>query len=305
MISPAGRDSIGFQFMDEYPSPTEKEKLSSQILKLKSLLSSPTPNLLRARALIKLSDLLVGRNSEGDYLEASRLYEEVLSSTTPEEPENTMALLGKAELKLQSADPVEIEEATNLTRAAVKMLGGDQSDFFYGKAKVLLAELFLKRGGVSDRDQALEIYKQMSADLNVHEYFKLRAVVGKVELLNYFFRKTLLDDADTYIKECESVLSKFKDERRNDYFRLKGQIVLSELKLIKDKGNKDAKTVLEDVANNESAGDDLRARASLDLAEVSSPSLAATLIKGVRKMDGIDPYLLRKARAIEDSLKSI
>ncbi len=294
------------EFLEEYPSPTEKDVLTSQIDELKSILASPPEGFPRNPARIKLADLLVGRNEPGDYIEAAKLFDEVLSGTLPHEEEHVKAIVGKAELSLQSADPAEVDWAIESCTKASTSFERNKRSFFWGKAKVLFAELLIKRGSEEDKRRALDIYEELTSNLSTNKYFKMRAVVGKLELLYYFFRDILEAKAEQSIAECEEALEFLKDERANDYFYLKGMIVLSEVLLWKDKtsfGEKGRK-LLKEVVNNESAGDDLRARASLDLAEVSSPSLAKSLIKGVRHMEGIDPYILKKAKAIENALSS-
>ena len=47
----------------------------------------------------------------------------------------------------------------------------------------------------------------------------------------------------------------------------------------------------------------LIARAKLDLADVVSHPKAAKLLKEVHEMEGLDPYLIEKARLIEATLK--
>jgi tetratricopeptide (TPR) repeat protein len=294
-------------FLDEYPSSTERETLTKQIEEIKGALASPPENFPRNKAMIKLADLYVGRNEEADYIEAGKLYDEVLSSSLPREVEHAQALIGNAELAHHSNDPGEVSSAIESTKKALRCLEENQRSFFFGKGKVLLAELLLKRGTDEDRQSALDMYEELTANTAAHKYFKMRAVVGKVELMNYFFKDILEAKAEQSIDECEEALDFLKDERRNDYFYLKGMIVLAEVLLWRDKESfkKKASKLLNDVVNSQSAGDDLRARASLDLAEISSPALAKSLIKGVRHMDGVDPYLLKKAKAIEDALPHV
>jgi len=292
------------RIIDEFPSPTEKEKLTSQIEEVKLLISGAGEGLPKNRARIKLADLYVGRNEPGDYQEAAKLYSEISSSSLPRDEEHAKALIGKAELALRSPDTAEIDVAIYSCGKALDLLKKDKRGFFWGKGNILLAELLLKKESEEDKRSALEIYEDIASHPEVHKYFKMRAAVGKLEVLYHFFRDLLKDKAGGAIAECESSLLPFRDKRANDYFYLKGMTVLSEVMLWKDKkqfGDK-AKKMLQEVANNESAGDDLRARASLDLAEGSSPSLAKTLIKGVKQMEGLDPYLLKKAKAIEDAL---
>ncbi len=290
--------------IDEYPSPTEAEQLERQIEQLRAAFSSPPENLSLNKLRIKLADLLVGQNGVGDYIEAGKLYNEVLTSSLPGEAEHSKALLGKAELNLSGVRADDITDAIDSCSSAMKSFEGEDCAFFRAKGNLLIAELLLKKGDEKSRAGSLRIYEETSYDEKADKYFKMRAAVGKLELLLYFYRALFEKRADDLISETADAVSVFEKSRPNDYFVLKGLIVLSEAKLAKDRERfKDsAKGMLSEVVNNDRASDDLRARASLDLAEVSSPALARTLIKGVRKIEGLDPYLIRKAKAIEDAL---
>jgi len=292
-------------YIMEFPSPTDKQELTRQIEELSKLLASPPEDCPRNMARIKLADLYVGRNEPGDYMKADKAYSEVLSASLPRDREHAYALIGKAELSMAGSDPARVKASIDACRSAVAALSNDKSDFFWGKGSVLLAELLIKAGTDSSRREGLDIYESLTSSTAAPRYFRMRAVVGKIELINYFFKELLEAKAEQSIDECQEALDFLKDERPNDYFYLKGLIVLSEVLLWKDKKSMSAKAgkLLTEVVNSEAAGDDLRARASLDLAEISSPPLARSLIKGVRRMEGIDPYLLNKAKAIEGALK--
>lgn len=292
--------------IEDYPSPSNPEEIGFRIESVKGALSSPTQGFPRAKALLKLADLLVGRNRPGDYLEAEKVYDEALSTTLPGDEENSKALIGKAELALPlSSNPSEIKSAVESCKKALKSLKGKPSDFFFAKGMAVEAELLLKLGGKEEREEAIGLYEEIISKPTTDMYFKLRAVVGVIDLLEAFYKEDLRAKHDRYISALQEAVAAFGEGRPNDYFRIKGMILLSEMMLIKDRAalGENAKRLLLEVINNESASDDLRARASLTLAEVSTSSLARSLIKGVRKMDGIDPYLLRRATTLEDALR--
>ena len=300
--------SGALSFIEEYPSPTKKEKLNDEIEEIRNALLSPPKGLPSNKVKIKLADLLVGRNAPGDYIEAGKIYDEVLSKTLPSDADHSKAVIGKAELSLASLDPKAVNLSVEECASAVDSLEGvEDGIFFFTKGKLILAELFLKRGDEEGRRLSLKLYDEISSEATTHKYFKIRALVGKMELLNYFYKDMLKGSPEEYIAQFNDILSAKKNERAGDYFALKGMIVLSEILLSKDREHfaENAKRMLSEVINNESSSDDLRARASLDLAEVSSPGLARALIKGVRKLDGLDPYILRKAKAIEEALTKI
>jgi hypothetical protein len=278
--------------------------LTKQISELSRFISAPPTNYPLNKARVKLADLYIGRNDVGDYVEALNLYKEIISSTLPAEEEHAQAVIGEAELTLQSPDKQAVDMAIYSCGVALESLKNDRRGFFWGKGNILLAELLLKKDSEEDRRSALGIYDDILSHPNVHKYFRMRAAVGKLELMSIFFRDELRSKVEEEIARCESAMEPLRVERPDDYFYLKGLTILAEVMVWHDKGKlgDKARKILENVANEGSAGDDMRARACLDLAEISSPNLARTIIKGVRKMDGIDPYLMRKAKAIEDAL---
>ncbi len=304
-MTPSSENSNALSLLEEFPSPTKKEKLTDQIEEVRALLSMPPKGLNINKARIKLADLLTGRNDAGDYIEAGSVYKDVLSGSLPEEAEHQKAELGEVELALTSANPEDVNRSIESCATAVDSLEErEDSVFFFIKGKLLLAELFLKRGDEKGRALALKLYDEILSNPSAHKYFKMRAIVGKLELLNVFERQVLEKNSKGLIAECENILELQRGERSDDYFFIKGILVLSEIMLWRDKDTfiKKAEGMLSEVINNERTSDDLRARASLTLAAVSSPKLARSLIKGVKHMEGLDPYILRKAKAIEDSL---
>jgi len=294
------------QIIEDFPSPSNPEEIEYQLDCVKDFLGSPKEGSQRPGALLKMADLLVGRNEAGDYLEASKVYDEALSSSLPADEYNVKAQIGKAELALPlSTNPSDARKAIEVCKKAAAALKGKPSDFFLAKALAVQAELLLKLGGEKERQEALALYEEMISKPTTNMYFRLRGVVGVIDLLGTYYKAQLSAKYDRYIVALQEAVESLGENRPNDYFRIKGLILLSELMLIKDKDalGENAKRLLLEVINNEAASDDLRARASLSLAEVSSSSLAKSLLKGIRKMDGIDPYLLRRATAIETALK--
>ncbi len=288
---------------NSFPSPSEKEELTKPIEELREKISNPPPDFDKNEGRLKLADLLVGRNEPGDYIEASKIYEEIINTSVPGKT-HAEAVIGKAELLVQSLDNEDIELGLDIIQKSQEDLKGIEDKYFETKAELVKAELLLRRGKEKDNDNALKIYEEILSDPRVSKYFRMRALVGKIDIMEYFSPNKLSEDLGELIVRCERTLEENKN-RLNDYFRLKGEVLLAEL-LIKRNSGDDiarAKKLLTEMANNESAGIDLRARASLDLAEISSEGLAKMLIRQVKHMEGIDPYILKKAKALEDKLK--
>ena len=287
-----------------FPSPSEKEDLTKPIEELREKLLSPPEGFDKNEARLELADLLVGRNETGDYIEASRIYEEIIN-TTPPGKIHAEAIIGRAVLLVQSLDSKDIEMGIAVIQRSEEELKGLGDSYFETKAELVKAELLLRRGKERDNNEALKIYNEILDDPGTSKYFRMRAIVGKIDIMEYFQPVKLEEDLAELIIFCERALEANKD-RLNDYFRLKGEVLLAEL-YIKRNSKEDvekAKILLNEMANNEVAGVDLRARASLDLAEVSSEKLAKTLIRQVRHMEGIDPYILKKAKVLEDKLSA-
>jgi len=289
---------------EPFPSPSEKEDLNKAIKELRLNLKNPPEDFDKNEGRLKLADLLIGRNDASDYIEASKIYDEIINTTLPGKL-RCEAMIGKAELLTQSRDNEDIKIGLNLSQKSLEELSGKGDDYFETKAKLVKAELLLRRGKEWDNSEALKIYEEILSNPSTSNYFGMRALVGKIDIMEYFQPVKLEEDLVELIVNCERALEANED-RLNDYFRIKGQALLAELyiKRNSEEGVDKAKKLLNEIANNEAAGVDLRARASLDLAEISSEALARTLIREVRHMEGIDPYILKKAKVLEEKLHS-
>jgi len=285
-----------------FPSPSEKEDLKRPIEELRQKLANPPEGFDKNKGKVKLADLLVGRNEPGDYIEASKIYEEIIDSSPPGET-HAEAVIGKAELLVQSEESEDIESGIKIIQGSISELEGLNDSYFEIKAKLVNAELLLRRGSEKDNGEALKIYDEILEEPNILNYFRMRAIVGKIDIMEYFKPERLKEELEELIIKTEKILDANK-ERQSDYFRLKGNILLAELYIHRDSKEDvaNAKKMLSDVANNEAAGIDLIARASLDLAEVSSEAVAKMLLRQVRHMQGIDPYVFKKAQVLEDKI---
>jgi len=282
-----------------YPSPTAKEKLNRAIAKFRKILKNLTGTFNIAETKFGLADMLVGRNDPGDYAEAMRLYNYILE-VAPTSYLRARALVGKAELVIGSSDKEELKGAISLCEKAKEILKDDLSDFFTAKGFVVEAEILSKLGG-EGRKKAGKLLERVIKNKHSNAYFKARAMVGVAELPLYTPKPKNIDRA---VKRCKEAQKLFAD-RPNDYFALKAKVVQAELLIRRARKNDlaEAQSLCTKVISNKSAEKGLLARAKLNLAEVSRHPKAQRLSREVLEMEGIDPYLVEKAKMIEQALK--
>ncbi len=282
-----------------YPAPTEKERLDRAIGKFRRILTNLTGTFNIAETKFGLADMLVGRDAPGDHEEAMRLYNYILD-VAPTSYLRARALVGKAELLIKSNDKKVLEEAVSLCEKAIAILKDDLSDFFTAKAFAVLAELLTKLSP-EGRKKAERYFDKIIKHKEANPYFRARAIVGRAELPLYTLKAKNLDRLIKYCSEAQKLLS----DRPSDYFALKAKVVQAEL-LIRRARRDDlsyAQALCAKVIAVRSAERGLMARAKLDLAEISRHPKAEKLYREVLEMEGIDPYLVDKAKAIEKALK--
>jgi len=282
-----------------YPSPSEKEKLDRAINKFRRILGNLSGTFNIAETKFGLADMLVGRNSPGDYAEAMRLYNYILE-VAPTSYLRARALVGKAELLIGSNEKDDLKEAISLCDKAREILKDDLSDFFTAKAFVVQAEIFAKLGA-SNHSKAEKLFDRVIKNKHSNAYFMGRSMVGRAELPLYKPKPKNIAAALKLAKEAQKLFA----DRPTDYFALKAKVIEAEL-LIRRGGKADltlASALCSKVIAVKSAEKGLLARAKVNLAEVSRHPKAEKLSKEVIEMEGIDPYLVEKAKMIERSLK--
>lgn len=282
-----------------YPAPTEKEKLNRAIEKFRKILGNLTGTFNIAETRFGLADMLVGRNSGSDYSEAMKHYNYILE-VAPTSYLRARALVGKAELLIGSNEKAKLEEAVALCDKAMDILKDDLSDFFTAKAFVVEAEILAKMGPAG-RKKSEKLLSRVAKAKQANSYFRGRAMVGLAELPLYLPKPKTLGAAIKLCKEAEKLL----EDRSNDYFAVKAKVIEAEL-LIRRGGKADlatAQALCTKVIGNKSAEKGLIARAKVNLAEISRHPRAEKLTKEVIEMEGIDPYIIEKAKAIAKSAK--
>jgi len=278
-----------------YPAPTEREKLNRAIEKFRKILRNLSGTFNIAETKFGLADMLVGRNEGGDYAEAMRLYNYILE-VAPTSYLRARALIGKAELLISSKEEKDLKEALSLCEKAKEILKDDLSDFFTSKTFVVEAEV-LSKLGTPGRKKAESLLKKVIRSKQANPYFRARAMVGTAELPLYSPKPKNIAAA---IKLCEEA-QKLMAERPKDYFAVKAKVVEAELLIRRSKKNdlSKASNLAAKVISNKAADKALIARAKLAIAEVSRHPKAQKLSREVLEMEGIDPYLIQKAKAIE------
>jgi len=292
LISPVLRQVIG---KEELPSPSEKIKLGREIGRYRLMLKRYNVGEIK----FALADLLIGRGEAGDYSEAMKLFNEILGSR-PKGYLLAKTLVGMAELAMGSKSRKEVAAALRACDKTFKILKRDYHSFFGGKAIVVKAELLVKRGAKGDRAKAFHLFDTILKE-PVHWYCRARALVGKAELLEYWKPAQFSEGVDL----CERALKLLKS-RPHDYFDTKAQVIEAELRIKRNRtGDLDrAKALCQKVASDPLSHKDLAARAKLDLAEISMRAQAREHTLEVLEMEGLDPYIIKKARAIAQALRA-
>ncbi|OGC05290.1 hypothetical protein A3H09_00185 [Candidatus Falkowbacteria bacterium RIFCSPLOWO2_12_FULL_45_13] len=279
-----------------FPIPSEKEKINKVLKRYRYILSQNPKRADAPELMFGIADLLVGRSEQGDYKEAKRIFDQILERHIPDSL-RARTLIGKAELMIGS--PEAFDEAISLCEKARKLLGNDMSDFFAAKTFAVEAELRLARKNKGDWDKALKLLDHVIRAKNAHWYFKGRAFLTKTEIKLYQTPK----DTNNPLRFAEAALKELKP-RSDDYFTYKGKTLKAEVLIRRAKrGDFDrAEKLLESVISMPFDYQDLIFRAKLDMADIVKQPKATKLVKEVLETEGLDPYLMDKARIVEIAL---
>ncbi|NQU16793.1 MAG: hypothetical protein HQ564_01900 [Candidatus Saganbacteria bacterium] len=297
---------------EEFPSPSEKNKINKAIDRANFIISKfgNRPDVVEEK--FHLADLYVGRGSEGDYDLASQIYDDLLSRH-PYPYLKARCLIGKSELAIPEIKKEEIPVSLDICNSAqtiLKKLSKDEKmlptfPFFRDKAFIIEAELKVtrdetdKKGKHLDHIAAQKIYESIMKDRKSNWYFRARANLGKAELLSFHNPSKVWEG----IKLAEKAANLLRG-RPQDYFAQKSIIIDAELRM--NRGNKDdlkkAQELLNNLVNRISVYPDLLARTKLDLAQLSRHPKAQKLYEEVIEMEGLDPYILKKSKLVEEKL---
>ncbi|MDI6731364.1 MAG: hypothetical protein QME05_02120 [Candidatus Margulisbacteria bacterium] len=280
-----------------FPIPSEKEKINKAIKRYRYILSQHPDRADAPEIMFGIADLLVGRNESGDYAEATKIYDSILHRNPPEYLK-ARALVGKSELMIGS--PAHFNDAISLCEKARHILNKDYSDFFAAKTVAVESELRLSRHEKGDWEKAVKLIGELVREKHANWYFKGRAILTKAEILLYKKPQDLrtpLKLIDESIKQLHS--------RPDDYFTNKGKVLKAEILIRREiKGDFErAEKLLVEVVKMKFAYKDLIARAKIGLADIANHPRATKLISEVLQMEGLDPYLVEKARNAEQTMK--
>ena len=280
-----------------FPIPSEKEKINKALKRYRYILSQHPNRSDAPEIMFGLADLLVGRGEENDYKDALKFYDHILLRLPPDYLK-ARALIGKAELLIGNI--AEADNAISLCEKARKLLDQDLSDFFAAKTYIVEAELLLSRKNKGDWANAINLINRIVRQKRAHWYFRGRALLAKAEIVLYRKPndlKTPLKLVDLSIKELES--------RPGDYFTIKGKVLRAEIMTWRAKSGDffRAEKLLSEVIKAGIAYQDLEARAKINLANIANNPKATQYLKQVLEMDGLDPYLIEKARNTQATIK--
>lgn len=284
---------------ESYPSPSAKTKINKAIGRYKLLSKAQKWKEHMDDIKFALSDLLVARGEAEDYKEALSYYNFIIAKTKNQMLKGR-SMIGKAELAISGVAKMSEDDAVKLCKQGYSLLKGKPDDFFVAKGIAVEAELLVKKGGSSEIKNASGLFGKLIANKKSHPYFRARAMVGKAELALYFG----VDSVSNGIKMCEEALAVFS-ERPLDYFAVKSRVV--EAELLARRGSPSDLEKAENLCQKviiSPVHKDLAARAKLVLAEISKKEKAQRLFEEVLEQDGLDPYLIEKAKMVEKASKS-
>ncbi|MFA5104001.1 MAG: hypothetical protein WC527_02360 [Candidatus Margulisiibacteriota bacterium] len=284
---------------ESYPSPSAKTKINKAIGRYKLLSKAQKWKEHMDDIKFALSDLLVARGEDEDYKEALSYYNFIIAKTRNQMLKGR-SMIGKAELTISGVAKMSEDEAIKLCKEGCSLLKGKLDDFFVAKCLAVEAELLVKKGGRKEIKDATRLFSKLVGNKKAHPYFRARAMTGKAELALYFG----VDSISNGIKMCEEALGIFS-ERPLDYFAVKARVI--EAELLARRGSSSDLHKAENLCEKaiiSPVHKDLTARAKLVLAEISKKEKAQRLFEEVLEQDGLDPYLIEKAKMIERATKN-
>ena len=176
-----------------------------------------------SKALIIEADLRMSRDEKGDHLKAAKLFEKVADNKKAHWYFRSRGFLGRAELILYH-NPDKIKNGVKFCEQAVKLLEPRPGDYFLIKAKLIDAELRIRRGKKDDLRKAERIcsgvtkMKTEYSDLVARAKLTL-ADISKHPRAHKLYKEVLeMEGLDPYIinkvREAEKNLAKKKNKKK-------------------------------------------------------------------------------------------
>lgn len=165
----------------------------------------------------------------------------------------------------------------------------------------------MKKGDPDDHAEALEIFNKVIESSYSSRYFKIRAVVGKSEIVLFFFHGS----PDDRLKELEKCLQlateavRLTHARPMDYFAVKLKVILAEILLaLPHRELPHIRELLSKVADTVENPPDLRARSYLRLASATESPSSMRYVEKILHMENIDSFWKLQANELREQTLS-
>jgi tetratricopeptide (TPR) repeat protein len=145
-------------------------------------LGKDVSNFFAAKAVIVEADLRMTRDATGDHDLALKLFEKLVKSKKAHWYFRARAFLGMGELVLYHR-PAKLTDGIKSCQEALKLLKDRTGDYFFLKSKVILAELYARRGKKEDFEKAQKLCKEVISSKSAYSDLVNRSKLNLAELL--------------------------------------------------------------------------------------------------------------------------
>ncbi len=173
-----------------------------------------------SKAVAVEAELLVKKGGKAAISQASKLFSKIIGKKNASSYFRARSMVGKAELILYFGTDV-LSKGIKLCDEAIKLLMQRPSDYFNLKARLIKAELLLRRGSSSDLLKAEDLCESVISSSLSHKDLIARAKLVLAELSKKERAKVLFEDVlseenvDPYIIEKAKQIQKAVKERFN------------------------------------------------------------------------------------------
>ncbi len=173
-----------------------------------------------SKAIAVEAELLVKKGGKAAISQASKLFSKIIGKRNASSYFRARSMVGKAELILYFGTDV-LSKGIKLCDEAIKLLMQRPSDYFNLKARLIKAELLLRRGSSSDLIKAEDLCESVISSSLSHKDLIARAKLVLAELSKKERAKVLFEDVlseenvDPYIIEKAKQIQKAVKERFN------------------------------------------------------------------------------------------
>ncbi|MFA5097000.1 MAG: hypothetical protein WC490_00010 [Candidatus Margulisiibacteriota bacterium] len=173
-----------------------------------------------SKAVAVEAELLVKKGGKAAIRQASKLFSKIIGKRNASSYFRARSMVGKAELILYFGTDV-LSKGIKLCDEAIKLLMQRPSDYFNLKARLIKAELLLRRGSSSDLLKAEDLCESVISSSLSHKDLIARAKLVLAELSKKERAKVLFEDVlseenvDPYIIEKAKQIQKAVKERFN------------------------------------------------------------------------------------------